>query len=209
MHLEVVLAAEAGALEQPVLDVGVAGRGQQRREPVQARYHFVGDFAGLDMARPSDHCRHAEGAFPVGVFLAAERRRRPHQAMTTGSVRCRWCRPRWCCWRCRDRRSASRSLPTSPSCSTMPSAYSLPGMPLWPCMDALNMGERAACGWCFIQVKNGLLAFICRCMKSIAAAVVSSSTVSSRFALCGPVSSILFLPPGRRTSARRVGRASP
>ena len=43
----------------------------------------------------------------------------------------------------------------------------------------------------FIQVKNGLLALACRCMKSMAAAVVSSSTVSIRFVLSGPVSSIL------------------
>jgi len=43
----------------------------------------------------------------------------------------------------------------------------------------------------FIQVKNGLLALTCRCMKSIAAAVVSSSIISIRLELSGPVSSIL------------------
>ena len=32
--------------------------------------------ARLDVAGPADHRRHAEGAFPVGVLLAAERRRR-------------------------------------------------------------------------------------------------------------------------------------
>ena len=43
----------------------------------------------------------------------------------------------------------------------------------------------------FIQVKNGVPASFWRCMKSIAAAVVSSSIVSMRLAFSGPVSSIL------------------
>ena len=43
----------------------------------------------------------------------------------------------------------------------------------------------------FIQVKNGLLACTCLVMKSIAAAVVSSSIVSIRLRFSGPVSSIL------------------
>ncbi len=46
----------------------------------------------------------------------------------------------------------------------------------------------------FIQTKNGLLALTCRCMKSIAAAVVSSSIVSMRFLVSGPVSSMVCLP---------------
>ena len=58
------------------LIVGVPGRGEEGREPVQAREHLVGDLARLDLARPADHRRHAEGAFPVRVLLAAERRRR-------------------------------------------------------------------------------------------------------------------------------------
>ena len=72
----------------------------------------------------------------------------------------------------------------------MPSAYSLPGMPLWPRIDSRTW-VNACMRVVFIQVKNGLLALACRCMKSIAAAVVSSSIVSMRLRLSGPVSSIL------------------
>ena len=44
------------------------------------------------------------------------------------------------------------------------------------------------------QQKNGLPACACRLMKSMAAAVVSSSIVSIRFLVSGPVSSIVCLP---------------
>ena len=63
-------------------------------------------------------------------------------------------------------------------------------MPLWPRIN-FRTWVNACMRVVFIQVKNGLLALACRCMKSIAAAVVSSSTVSIRFLLSGPVSSIL------------------
>ena len=70
----VLLAVNGGALEQAFRNVGVAGGGHQRREPVEA-----GDDAGrarawLDVPRPADQRRDPEGAFPVGVLLAAERR---------------------------------------------------------------------------------------------------------------------------------------
>ena len=44
------------------------------------------------------------------------------------------------------------------------------------------------------QMKNGLSASFCRLMKSLAAAANSSSQVSIRFLVSGPVSSILCLP---------------
>ena len=44
------------------------------------------------------------------------------------------------------------------------------------------------------QQKNGLPALCCRSMKSIAAPRNSSSTVSMRFLVSGPVSSIVCLP---------------
>ena len=54
---------------------------------------------------------------------------------------------------------------------------------VWRCMRvALN------------QQKNGLLACACRLMKSIAASDVSSSIVSMRFLVSGPVSSMVCLP---------------
>ena len=43
----------------------------------------------------------------------------------------------------------------------------------------------------FHQIKNGLSAFLARSMKSSALVVISSSTVSMRFFVNGPVSSIL------------------
>ncbi|MCY1293428.1 hypothetical protein D9M70_426870 [compost metagenome] len=75
MHL-VGLAADIGALEQAILDVGITRGGQQGGEPVEAGEHLVGDFARLDLARPADQRRHPEGTFPVGVLLVAERRGR-------------------------------------------------------------------------------------------------------------------------------------
>src|SRR6266481_1782611 len=89
--------------------------------------------------------------------------------------------------------TALSSLPTSPSCSIMPSAYSLSGIPLWPRMDwrtCVNRCMRVALN----QQKNGLVACVCRLMKSIAASEVSSSIVSMRFLLSGPVSSMVCLP---------------
>jgi hypothetical protein len=46
----------------------------------------------------------------------------------------------------------------------------------------------------FIHTKNGVSASTCRRMKSIAAAVVSSSMVSIRLRVSGPVSSIRCFP---------------
>ena len=46
----------------------------------------------------------------------------------------------------------------------------------------------------FTQTKNGLPAFACRSMKSTARSAMSSSIVSIRFLVSGPVSSIVCLP---------------
>ena len=46
----------------------------------------------------------------------------------------------------------------------------------------------------FSHTKNGLPALFCRLMKSVAAATNSSSQVSIRFLVSGPVSSIFCLP---------------
>ena len=46
----------------------------------------------------------------------------------------------------------------------------------------------------FHQQKNGLPRLGCRLMKSVAAAMVSSSTVSMRFLVSGPVSSMVCAP---------------
>ena len=62
------------ALLQFVADVRVARGCQQRRQPVVVLDDLVGHRARLDLAGPADQLRHPEGALPVGVLLAAERR---------------------------------------------------------------------------------------------------------------------------------------
>ena len=75
--VEVNLEGLAGgivALQQLVLDVRLAGRGDQRRRPVLGREDVVDLGARRHQAGPAHHRRHAIAAFPVGVLLAAERR---------------------------------------------------------------------------------------------------------------------------------------
>ena len=75
VHLEVAAAGHRGpALEQLVLDVGIASHCEQGGEPVQPGEHFVADFTCLDFTRPAHDRRDPEGTFPVGVLLVAERR---------------------------------------------------------------------------------------------------------------------------------------
>ena len=69
--------ADRVALQQLVLDVGIAGHGEEGRQPVVMRDHLVRHGARLDLAGPADHARHPIGALPVGVLLAPERRHRP------------------------------------------------------------------------------------------------------------------------------------
>ena len=57
--------------------VRLAGGRQEGRQPVVVLDDLVRDDAGRDLAGPADHLRHAEGAFPVGVLLATERRHPP------------------------------------------------------------------------------------------------------------------------------------
>ena len=61
------------SLQQLLFDVGIARGGDKRWEPVIAGKHAVNNRAWLDMARPADHRRYAEAAFPAGVFLSTER----------------------------------------------------------------------------------------------------------------------------------------
>ena len=68
------LAGGGVALQQLVLDVRLAGRGDQRRRPVLGGEDVVDLGARRHQAGPAYHRRHAVAAFPVGVLLAAERR---------------------------------------------------------------------------------------------------------------------------------------
>ena len=81
--------ADLVALEQLVLHLRVAGHGQKGRQPVEVSDDLVGHLARLDLARPADHGRHPVGAFPVRVFLAAERRHRRRPARCSCAGRCR------------------------------------------------------------------------------------------------------------------------
>ena len=73
-------------------DVGLAGRGEERRQPVVVLDDLVGHDAGRDVAGPADQLGDAEGALPVGVLLAAERRGRRRRATCWRAARCRCCR---------------------------------------------------------------------------------------------------------------------
>ncbi|MNF95070.1 hypothetical protein D3C84_778070 [compost metagenome] len=74
------------------------------------------------------------------------------------------------------------------SCSTMPSAYSSwPDLPRLASLTCVRRCMRVA----FHQTKNGLSALTWRSMKLMAALVTSSSTVSMRLRVSGPVSSTL------------------
>ena len=76
------LAADLVALLHLLDEVGLAGGGREGRDEVLQRADVVDDAAGLDDAGPAHDARHAPAAFPVGVLLAAERRRaavRPRQ----------------------------------------------------------------------------------------------------------------------------------
>ena len=81
-------------------------------------------------------------------------------------------------------------VPTTASVSIMPSAYSVSAVrPGWLRCSGRTW-VRACIRVVFIQTKNGVSACTCRSMKSMAAAEVSSSTVSIRLRVSGPVSSI-------------------
>src|SRR5262249_14739923 len=55
-------------------DIGFAGDGAERRNPIIVADHLVGHSARLDVAGPADDARDAKGALPIGVLLAAEGR---------------------------------------------------------------------------------------------------------------------------------------
>ena len=67
--------------------------------------------------------------------------------------------------------------------------------PAWPTLSGFVWVRRCMCV-VFIHTKNGVSASFCRVMKSIAAETVSSSMVSIRFLLSGPVSSMRCFPSG-------------
>ncbi len=65
--------------------------------------------------------------------------------------------------------------------------------PAWPTLSGFGCVRKCMCV-VFIQTKNGVSASCWRRMKSAAASIISSSIVSIRFLVSGPVSSIRCLP---------------
>ena len=83
--------------------------------------------------------------------------------------------------------SALRTWPTFLSWSIMVSWYGLCQRPDWPMLSGLVWVRK--CMWVkFTQTKAGLPALFCRWMKSTARLAMSSSMVSIRFLVRGPVS---------------------
>ncbi len=79
------------------------------------------------------------------------------------------------------------------SCSTMPSAYSSwPEIPRFSALTWVRKCIRVP----FHHTNQGLPAACCSLMKAMARSEVSSSTVSMRFLVSGPVSSIFWVPSG-------------
>ena len=74
VHLERLL-PDTHTLQELLGDVRHAGGRQQRGQHVFVREDIVQHRAGFDHAGPANGRRHAEAALPVGVLLAAERRR--------------------------------------------------------------------------------------------------------------------------------------
>ena len=144
-------------------------------------------------ARPAHQQRHAERAFPVGVLLAAERRHRAvgprvHVRPVVGAVHdegvLRRCRARRAGRAARRRSCRGRSWCRGTATASGPPGR---GSPASVCV------RRCMCV-VFTQQKNGLPASCWRLMKSFAAATNSSSQVSMRLRVSGPVSSIFCLP---------------
>jgi len=80
--------------------------------------------------------------------------------------------------------------------------------PAWPRLSGLVWVRKCICVK-FTQTNMGLPAFACFSMKAAERSAMSSSIVSIRFLVKGPVSSILCVPSGlAKLGLRRVGRNS-
>src|SRR4029078_7871044 len=77
----VTAVSELHALEELVVDVRIAGSGQESRKPVEAGEDAILDRAWLDVTRPAGDARHAEAAFADSTFGVLKRR---HAAVRPG-----------------------------------------------------------------------------------------------------------------------------
>ncbi len=172
---------------------GSPAAAQERREPVVVLDDVVGDRAGGDVTGPADHLGHAEGTLPVGVLLAAERGGRSVgpgvgvRAVVGGVDDDRVVgeaelveQVEQLTRRCGRGRSSCRGRATARS-------RPAPGSPAW-------CGSGDACGSCSSSRRTGSRPRAACGSTRRTRAVVSSSIVSMRFLVSGPVSSIRCLP---------------
>ena len=91
--------------------------------------------------------------------------------------------------------SVSRTWPTWRSWSIIASWYSDCHRPDWPTLSGFTWVRK--CMWVVLtHRKNGTSSACLRSMKSMAPSMISSSMVSIRFFVSGPVSSIVCVPSG-------------
>ena len=149
--------------------------------------------AGRDVAGPADHLGHPERALPVGVLLAAERRHAAvgpgvHVRAVVGAVD-------------DDRVVGDAQLveqveQLADVLVVVDHRVVVRRLPAPGLADALGLrcACAGACGWCSPSTKNGVPASCCPVDEVLAAATISSSMVSIRFLVSGPVSSMRCLP---------------
>ena len=187
-----VLPAAVVALLQLLDDVRLAGGREERRQPVVVLHDLVRDDAGRDLARPAHQQRDTERALPVRVLLAAERRHRAvrprvHVRPVVGRVH-------------HDRVVGDPELveqveQLADVLVVVDHRVVVGRLPAAGLADALRFVCVRRCMWVVLtQQKNGLRRLCWRRMKSPAAAANSSSHVSIRLRVSGPVSSIRCLP---------------
>ena len=175
------------ALLQLRLDVRFPGGGQEGGQPVQVADDLVGDGAGRDLAGPAHQGRHAEGASQLEFFSLRNGvmpRVGPsvHVRPVVGAVQ-------------DDRVIGDAELvelvqqrPTALSWSIIVSWYSDCQRPDWPRLSGFGCVRK--CMWVVLNhTKKGVSA--CAGVDEAGAASRnSSSTVSMRFLVSGPVSSM-------------------
>src|SRR5687768_14443893 len=153
---------------------------------------LVRNHSGRDLARPTDYLRHPERAFPVRVLFAAERCHSAvwptvHMRAVVGRVH----DDRVVC----DPELVQLVQERAHDFVVVDHRVVVLRLPAASLTDTLRLGCVRKC-MCVVlnQRKNGVSAADCRSMKSSACSKISSSTVSMRFLVSGPVSTTRCLP---------------
>ena len=184
--------ADLVAGEQFVLDLRITGDGQNRRQHVEVGDDLVGDLARLDLARPAEHRRNPVGAFPVRVLLAAERRHRSvrpavHVRTVVGRVHDEGV--------VGDAEIIQRLEDRADILVMIDHGVVIRALPASRLADAFRLGVGAEVHVGGVHPNEERLAGLCcRLMKSTARSVMSSSMVTIRSLVSGPVSLHTCLP---------------